>query len=57
VAGGTSVSAPEKTGLMGILLKWMILGDFPKKKMSSQEDEVAKSYGRKERFIDLCPIV
>jgi len=42
---------------MGILLKWMILGDFPKKKMSSQEDEVAKSSGRKERFIDLCPIV
>jgi hypothetical protein len=42
--------------LMGILLKWM-MGGSDQKKMSSREDEVAKSSGRKESFIDRCPIV
>jgi hypothetical protein len=53
---GSTVSAPEKTGLMGILLKWMIWGIFQKKN-EQPGGKVAKSYGRKERFIDLCPIV
>jgi hypothetical protein len=54
--GGHTKTQSVSVDLMGILLKWM-MGESDQKKMSNQEDEVAKSSGRKERFIHLCPIV
>ncbi len=54
--GGHTKIQSVSVDLMGILLKWM-MGGSDQKKMSNQEDEVAKSSVRKERFIHLCPIV